>query len=61
MAIGSIHLEGRALKWFQGYEDANGDINWKKLSIDVISQLGPNFYDSPIRQLTKLKQVSTVK
>ncbi|TXG48807.1 hypothetical protein EZV62_024682 [Acer yangbiense] len=61
MGIIAIHLEGRALDWFQGYEAANGDINWTNFFAGVVSRFDRNIYDSPMGELSKLKQVSTMK
>ncbi|KAL9426701.1 hypothetical protein AB3S75_033478 [Citrus x aurantiifolia] len=56
-----IHLEGQALEWFQGYEVGHENINWESFSTDAIAHFGPNAYDSPVGQLTKLKQTIVVK
>ena len=59
--LASSHLERRALEWFQGYEANNKEIKWTQFSIDVVSRFGLSVYDSPIGQITKLKQVSIVR
>ena len=28
VGLASLHLEGRALEWFQGYEASNKELNW---------------------------------
>ncbi|KAH9733790.1 hypothetical protein KPL71_017135 [Citrus sinensis] len=57
----SIHLEGHALEWFQGYEAGHENINWESFSTDIIAHFGLSAYDSPVGQLTKLKQTTVVK
>ena len=56
-----LHLEGRALEWFQRYEVGNKEIHWQHFSIDVVSKFNLNTYDSHIGQITKLKQVATIR
>ena len=34
--IVSIHLEGKALEWFQGYETFVKELNWNTFTVDVI-------------------------
>ena len=55
VGLASLHLKGRALEWFQGYEVSDKEIHWQQFSIDVISRFGPSTYDNPIGQITKLK------
>ncbi|KAL9440941.1 hypothetical protein AB3S75_019589 [Citrus x aurantiifolia] len=57
----SIHLEGHALKWFQGYEVGHENINWESFSTYVVARFSPSAYDRPVGQLTKLKQTTIVK
>ncbi|KAH9735939.1 hypothetical protein KPL71_017914 [Citrus sinensis] len=59
--MASIHLEGHALEWFQGYEAGHENINWESFSTDIIARFGLSAYDSPVGQLTKLKQTTVVK
>lgn len=61
VGLASIHLEGKALEWFQGYEAGNKEFTWDQFSQDVIARFGPSTYDSPMGQLSKLKQTSTVR
>jgi hypothetical protein len=59
--LATIHMEGKALEWFQGYEISNTDLSWQKFTQDLILRFGPGVFDSPIGQLTKLRQVNDVK
>uniref|UniRef100_F6HSH4 Uncharacterized protein n=1 Tax=Vitis vinifera TaxID=29760 RepID=F6HSH4_VITVI len=34
--IVSIHSEGKALEWFQGYETSVKELNWNTFTADVI-------------------------
>lgn len=61
VGLASIHLEGKALEWFQGYEAGNKEFTWDQFSHEVILRFGPSTYDSPMGQLSKLKQASTVR
>ena len=58
--ITSIHLESKALDWFQGYEASVKELNWKMFATDIMTQFGQGMYDNPIGQITKLRQASPV-
>ena len=38
VGIASIHLEGKTLDWFQGYEASIKDLNWETLATDITTQ-----------------------
>lgn len=39
--LASIHLERKALEWFQWCETGAKNLNWRVFSTDVIIQFGP--------------------
>ena len=60
VGIASIHLEGKALDWFQGYEASDKVLNWKMFSMDLTTRCGQKTYDNSIGQITKLRKTSFV-
>ena len=60
VAIASMHLEGKALNWFQGYEPSVKDLNWETLATNITARFRQETYDNPIGQITKLKQISSI-
>ena len=42
----SIHLERKALEWFQGCEASAKNLNWRVFSTDMIIQFGPGKYEN---------------
>ena len=58
--IASIHLKGKTLQWFKGYEAFVKELNWKTFVANIIMQLGPGTYDNMMGQITKLRQTSLV-
>ncbi|KAF8392867.1 hypothetical protein HHK36_021106 [Tetracentron sinense] len=58
--VASLHLEGKVLDWFEGYETAKEVITWQSFAADVIKRFGPNTYDHAMGRLTKLRQTTTV-
>ncbi|CBI35487.3 unnamed protein product, partial [Vitis vinifera] len=44
--IASIHLKGKTLQWFKGYEAFVKELNWKTFVANIIMQLGPGTYDN---------------
>ncbi|KAH9699108.1 hypothetical protein KPL71_024219 [Citrus sinensis] len=59
VGLATIHLEGKALEWFQGYEVAIAEPSWRQFSTDLMARFGPGTYDNPVGQLSKLRQTST--
>ena len=56
VGIASIHLEGKALDWFQGYEALDNVLNWKTFAMDITTRFGQESYDNYVGQITKLRQ-----
>ncbi|PON91078.1 hypothetical protein TorRG33x02_131090, partial [Trema orientale] len=54
--MATIHLESKALEWFQGYEIGVKELTWKTFQADLITRFGLGQFDSPVGQLTKLRQ-----
>ncbi|KAH9692146.1 hypothetical protein KPL70_016314 [Citrus sinensis] len=61
VGLATIHLEGKALEWFQGYEVAVAEPSWRQFSTDLMARFDPGTYDNPVGQLSKLRQTSTVR
>ena len=59
--IASIHLEDKALEWFQGYLSTHGIPTWLEFSHDICLRFGPNVYEDDTGVLTKLKQDGLVR
>ena len=55
VGIAFIHLESKALEWFQGYEASVKELNWKTFAADVIVRFGSGMYDNPMGQIIKLR------
>lgn len=60
--LASIHLEGRALQWHQGYMKGRNYVNpsWEQYVVDITGRFGEPF-DDPMAELMELKQIATVK
>ncbi|XP_052292019.1 uncharacterized protein LOC127900817 [Citrus sinensis] len=61
VGLATIHLEGKALEWFQGYEVAIAEPSWRQFFTDLMARFGPGTYDNPVGQLSELRQISTVR
>jgi hypothetical protein len=59
LLLTSIHMEGKALVWFQDME-FSGIYNWHVLTQALLERFGPSGYDDPMEALSKLKQIITV-
>ena len=46
VGLASLHLKGRALERFQGYEAINKEIKWTQFYIDVVSRFSPSVNDN---------------
>lgn len=57
----NIHLEGKALDWFHGYEAYIKDLNWKTFAANTIMQFGLGMYANLVGQITKSRQASLVQ
>lgn len=59
--LAAMHLDEKALQWFQWFEKAQTLLNWKGFVAGIIARFGPNIFEDAIGELTKLTQTSTVK
>ncbi|XP_028055602.1 uncharacterized protein LOC114259772 isoform X1 [Camellia sinensis] len=59
--LASLHLENKALQWFQWFEKCHNQINWNTFKEGVVSRFGPNSYEDEMGDLTKLRQVTSVR
>jgi hypothetical protein len=60
LLLASIHMEGKALVWFQDMELSGSLHNWHALTQALLERFGPSGYDDPMEALSKLKQTTIV-
>lgn len=58
--LASLNLENKALQWFQWFEKCHNQINWNTFK-GVVSRFGPNSHEDAMGDLTKLRQVTSVR
>lgn len=58
--MGSYHIEGVALVWYQDDVDCGIFTSWDSFVKTLQVRFGPTTYDYPIEALTLFKQVSYV-
>lgn len=56
-----LHLEDRALQWYQWFEKTHCIVNWGTFKQGILARFGPDEYEDAVGALTKLRQHSTVK
>jgi hypothetical protein len=56
----SIHMEGKALVWYQDMNLSCYLPNWNVLAQSLMQRFGPLAYDDPMESLARLKQLSIV-
>lgn len=56
-----MHLDEKTIQWFQWFEKAQKDLDWKSCVLGLTTRFGPNVFEDAIGELTKLTQTSTVK
>lgn len=56
-----LHLEDRALQWYQWFEKTHALVNWDLFKNGLISCFGSDVYEDVVGELTKLKQTSSVR
>jgi hypothetical protein len=61
LMLASIHMEGKALVWYQDMDMAGALPNWEVFTHALLERFGPTCYDDPMESLTRLKQVSSVE
>ncbi|KAF5475692.1 hypothetical protein F2P56_007468 [Juglans regia] len=59
--LASIHMEGKALTWFQEQEAAGAFTNWEVFERALLTRFGPSVYEDAMEALTKLRQTTTVE
>lgn len=59
--LASIHLEEKALHWFRWFEKSHSLRTWKDFTWAITSRFGDNLYEDATGQLSKLRQISSVK
>ncbi|KAA8529666.1 hypothetical protein F0562_034234 [Nyssa sinensis] len=58
--LASVHMEGKAITWFQELESAGGFPSWESFVRALLIRFGPSAYEDPMEALTKLRQATTV-
>ena len=61
MKLAILHLEDRALQWYQWFEKTHALVNWDLFKNGLISRFGSDAYEDAVSEFTKLKQTTTVK
>lgn len=61
MKLAILHLEDRALQWYQWFEKTHALVNWDLFKNGLISRFGFDVYEDVVGELTKLKQTSSVR
>jgi hypothetical protein len=61
LMLASIHLEGKALVWYQDMDMAGALPNWEVFTHALLDKFIPTCYDDPMESLARLKQVSSVE
>lgn len=56
LMLASIHMEGKALIWFQDMDVSEFLPSWNILTQALLERFGPLAYDDPMESLTRLKQ-----
>ncbi|KAF5466832.1 hypothetical protein F2P56_016722, partial [Juglans regia] len=56
----SLHMEGKALVWFQDLEESGTINSWEAFVKALVIRFGPTTYDDPMEQLAKLSQKGSV-
>ena len=59
--LASIHIEGKALVWYQDMDMFGYLPNWNVLAQALLQRFGPSAYDDPMESLARLKQLSSVE
>ncbi|KAA8531158.1 hypothetical protein F0562_005928 [Nyssa sinensis] len=59
--LASIHMEDRAIHWFRWYKKTHILRSWREFTGALIARFGDSLFDDAVGQLTKLRQISTVK
>jgi hypothetical protein len=57
----AIHMEGRALVWYQDICDSSQFHSWEGFTRAVLTRFGPSSYDDPMETLMRLRQYSTME
>jgi hypothetical protein len=60
LILASIHMEGKALVWYQDMEMSSYLPNWTILAQALMQRFGPSAYDDPMESLARLRQLSSV-
>ncbi|KAA8550859.1 hypothetical protein F0562_002543 [Nyssa sinensis] len=56
-----MRMEDRAIYWFRWYEKTHILRSWRKFVGALIARFGDSLFDDAMGQLTKLRQISTIK
>lgn len=61
--VAVTHLDGKAIRWYHWFEKTQKEegFNWKDFTFRLQVRFGPNAFEDATGELTKLRQVSTVR
>jgi hypothetical protein len=54
LILASIHMEGKALVWYQDMDMSSYLPNWTVLTQSLMQRFGPSAYDDPMESLARL-------
>lgn len=61
LPLAAYHLEGDAQLWYQLFKDSNEGVTWLNLKQALNARYGPTLFEHHFGDLTKLKQVHSVR
>jgi hypothetical protein len=61
LRLAAIHMEGKALIWYQDMSESNLFTSWEGFANALLTRFAPSSYDDTMETLMSLKQYSTVE
>ncbi|KAL2237850.1 UNVERIFIED_CONTAM: RNA-directed DNA polymerase [Sesamum indicum] len=60
IALASIHMQGRAELWYQGFVEKRGEPTWQELIVNVLERFEDLDYENVVTEFNKLHQDTSV-
>jgi hypothetical protein len=61
VALAAYHLEGEAQLWYQLFKESEETVSWETMKEGLHVRYGPTQFDDFFGDLTKLRQIGTVR
>jgi hypothetical protein len=61
LPLATYHLEGEVQMWYQLFRESEELVTWEKLKANLYTRYGPTPFEDPFGELTKLRQIGSVK